>query len=552
MKKLLPILLILLILSGAALADPPVVTKVFPTASGNTITLPGGYSLTLTSSGTLGNPLLSGTAAFALAAQTDEFGNDINSTYVSYVTTSSTATSGTVQPVAPPENSVPMATVSLTGSFAVSGTCILDLAELGAPGAVVSIHTTFALANLVVKKHNTTLETIALPANGGVTYFCDGNANFQRVGTNTTIGGLLGPVPINSTLTVASGTLGVGSVPYSLLTGTPTIVTTGSSSLPGITITISGTNVLLTGTVTAATISGTLPRSQVTLESYGTLSGSSTSIVTLSATGSQNFNTVTLASGSTAYTYSVQLSDSGVVAGDLYELSVALPASSNPTLNIYDSGTGGSPIATIPGNGTAGATTLSFVNTGTSWVPFKKGAALLLNNLSDLPSPATARANLGAAQIVGLPVQAGNQVVTDSTTLVSSTNCIVTLSSTGNYFVDSYEVIENSSTTGLSQSVVNFTGSATQTNITAWRVFTTSTNPNGLVPTFYDQTASPLNYNTAQANFGSNHTMIVERLFTLNVTGTGVLSTQFSMVTASGTADTATLWTGSYLHVFKQ
>jgi hypothetical protein len=58
------ILSILLILSNYLPADPPIATPIRPTASGNTLTLPGGFSLTLTASGTLGSAAFCGANAF--------------------------------------------------------------------------------------------------------------------------------------------------------------------------------------------------------------------------------------------------------------------------------------------------------------------------------------------------------------------------------------------------------------------------------------------------------------------------------------------------------
>lgn len=157
-----------------------------------------------------------------------------------------------------------------------------------------------------------------------------------------------------------------------------------------------------TFTTTGAT-SVTLPTSgtlATTANLYGTttttpLSISAAGNTNLSATGPVNTATATVGTGSGTYTATISLVDSGAIAGQVYEINVAMPASTNPTFQIYDNSTGGTQLTSLVGNGTAGATTLTFHFNGTNWEKYGKGAPLLMNNLSDLPSASTARTNLG-------------------------------------------------------------------------------------------------------------------------------------------------------------
>jgi lysophospholipase L1-like esterase len=206
--------------------------------------------------------------------------------------------------------------------------------------------------------------------------------------------------------------------------GTVTSITAGTG-LSGGTITTSGTIAVQSTT--------------------GSTSISSTGTTTLSATGPVNSNALTFGAGSGAYTSSIVLSDSGVFAGQVYEVYCSLPASTNPTINIYDASTGGTLLTTISSNGIAGATTLQFVNSGTAWSLYKKGALLQFQNLADLPSASTARTNLA---VPGLTT-ANN--FTAAQTITSTTNPQLTWvngANTGSLGLDSSGNVILTSTSG--------------------------------------------------------------------------------------------------------
>ena len=130
-----------------------------------------------------------------------------------------------------------------------------------------------------------------------------------------------------------------------------------------------------------------------TLESFSSVAISGSGNINLSRSSPSDRYSVTV-TGTNAS--SLSLLDAGAAAGDIKEIFVSLPAAA-PVLTIYDNSTGGTLLTTYTGNGTAMNTTLTYVYNGTGWTAFKKGAALIGNNLSDLASAATARANLGAA-----------------------------------------------------------------------------------------------------------------------------------------------------------
>jgi hypothetical protein len=146
-----------------------------------------------------------------------------------------------------------------------------------------------------------------------------------------------------------------------------------------------GSNIT-SGTIAAARVAtlnqnttgsaGSLSNTSQLYGGNGSASISTTGTTTLTATGPVNSEALTFNSGSGAYTASIVLSDSGVTAGQLYEVTLSFPASTNPTITIYDGSTSGTLLATPTINGVAGNTTLQFFNNGTAWSLYPKGAFL--------------------------------------------------------------------------------------------------------------------------------------------------------------------------------
>lgn len=142
---------------------------------------------------------------------------------------------------------------------------------------------------------------------------------------------------------------------------------------------------------------------------YGsTVSISGTSSLPVGRLGMITSQPVSISAGSGPYTAKISLSDAGVRTGDLMLLSISLPASTNPTLQIYDYNTSGTLLKTIASSGTATTLTLIFSNNGTAWTTLPKGDLRADLNLFDLPSPATARGNMGAAGLADNNVFSGS------------------------------------------------------------------------------------------------------------------------------------------------
>lgn len=190
-------------------------------------------------------------------------------------------------------------------------------------------------------------------------------------------------------LSVAAGSLlpldGAGSVPVENLL--PQGAMQGDLNAGGHNITnantISATSLTINGSNGSAT--GT----------SSTLSLSTAGNTNLTATGALNQAVVTVGAGSGAYTATICLVDSGTGPGGIYEMPISMPASTNPTISIYNATTGGTLLTTLTGNGVAYTTTLQFQYSGSAWTLNKKGALLQGQNLADLQSAATARTNLG-------------------------------------------------------------------------------------------------------------------------------------------------------------
>jgi hypothetical protein len=162
---------------------------------------------------------------------------------------------------------------------------------------------------------------------------------------------------------------GAGGNDTAAVAGTDYVTPSGS---------ITGNAAGFTGNL-AGQVTGTQSATVVATTS-GATSISASANTNLSATGPVNTNTITLGTGSGAYTATISLLTSGATNGMLQELNVNIPASANPVLQIYNASTGGTLLSTVTGNGVAGSTTLTYHFNGTAWEPYKKGANLIYQN----------------------------------------------------------------------------------------------------------------------------------------------------------------------------
>ena len=127
--------------------------------------------------------------------------------------------------------------------------------------------------------------------------------------------------------------------------------------------------------------------------------------VTLSRLGSLSTYILTLGTGSGPYTAQLVLPDTGFHSGDVYFIPVTYPASTNPRLQIFDSGTGGTLLHSSTGTAIAGSTVLRFVNvTGTAWSFNPEGAVLQRNLGAVVYSALGAAPNSSAGLLTGSSV----------------------------------------------------------------------------------------------------------------------------------------------------
>lgn len=268
--------------------------------------------------------------------------------------------------------------------------------------------------------------------------------------------------------TNSSGTLSVDATTY--LTTNQTITLTGDTTGSG-TTSIATTTSKINGTSFAGLSTGILKNTTSTGIPSIAISGTDYLAPTGSAlglTGQASYNTISIsAAGNTNITRStnfdvqivtvagsnassISLTHTNAIAGDIQELFIALPAGT-PVITVYDGSTGGTLLSTFAGTGIAGATTLTYSYSGSAWTPLKKGAALLINNLSDLTNTTTARTNLGLGTLAtqngtfsgtSSGTNTGDQIAGTGLTLTSNTfsvntsQNISTLSNlTGNGFV---------------------------------------------------------------------------------------------------------------------
>ena len=205
-----------------------------------------------------------------------------------------------------------------------------------------------------------------------------------------------------------------------------------------------------TGTITLPAVSGTLITAGG-VTSYATVNLSSATSYMLQVLSPVSSANVTISAGSSPYTASIVIPDTGASSGYFYDVYLSIPASSNPTVNIYDGSTSGTLLSTVNTNGVAGNTTLSFFYNGTAWVKFGKGALLAYQNLADLQSASTARTNLGLA--IGTNVEAWSTVLdklvsNTAQTISNLTAGSATKDGSGNTITTTYAPLASPALTG--------------------------------------------------------------------------------------------------------
>lgn len=174
---------------------------------------------------------------------------------------------------------------------------------------------------------------------------------------------------------------------------------------------------------------------------------------------------------------------------------------------------------------------LKKVIAGEGYVPVPGGLATpvsILNGGTGATTAPGALAALGGLAIGGVGTtlsafQISVETVTNSATLVDSTQCVLALA-VGTWDCESWELTTNPSTVGSSKSACAFSGTASQsgqTNLQYQFAF-------GQSLQIVDTNTTPVAYNQALSNFGTNTAMIINRKFRLVVTVAGNLTIQFA------------------------
>lgn len=274
-----------------------------------------------------------------------------------------------------------------TGAFAAAPASVTGI-RLGAGAA--SADTALALGSGVALNSGTLTAT---GSGGTITSLVSGTGiTFNPTGTITSTGTITAATGTTSTtLAIGNDTrfpasvtgirlgAGAGSSDTAVAVGTGLSLTSGTLTATGSELTAGNGIAITTGTISTKTTTGT-----TTIAATGT--------TTLSATGLFNSNAVALSTGT--YVPSIVLSDSGVFAGQAYEIPISWAANVSGTVSFYDSSTGGTLINSIVMNGVAGNTTVNYINpSGSAWVKAGKGANLVYQNNTAGNSVATDASN---------------------------------------------------------------------------------------------------------------------------------------------------------------
>lgn len=208
---------------------------------------------------------------------------------------------------------------------------------------------------------------------------------------------------------------------------------------------------------------------------------STTATTTLTRPAGSDFHTAFLTAGvgTGAYVRSVVLNTTNTPAsGDEFRIVLALPASSNPSVEVYSGATGGTPMSVIKNlSATADTIALDYIYIGSAWVLASSNAT----RIKDLPQtftyaspPADGKievdsATLGVGQMA-VPMQADWNASSGNAQILNKPALIITSAGAG----DSGKVPKLDSTGKLDSSVIPAGGGTNATQIQGVAVSSTA------------------------------------------------------------------------------
>lgn len=102
---------------------------------------------------------------------------------------------------------------------------------------------------------------------------------------------------------------------------------------------------------------------------YSFSSAGNTDLSKAAATEIQSTYTLAVGAGSGSYTRTLTLTTTNCANGDTAFVTLSMPASANPTIEVRDATSGGTLLCSFPGSGDATVLTLQFTFNGTAWIP---------------------------------------------------------------------------------------------------------------------------------------------------------------------------------------
>jgi lysophospholipase L1-like esterase len=217
----------------------------------------------------------------------------------------------------------------------------------------------------------------------------------------------------------------------------------------------------------------------------GTLTSGTT--ITLGRLGGVSTYGLTLGTGPSTYTAQVVLSDSSIHPGDLYFIPVSYPATAGTSavsLQVFDSGTGGTLLHSSTSTGIAGSTVLRFVNvTGTSWSYSPEGAVLARNLGTGVQAALAQAVNTGSGLVSGTALASGSaavsgSAVTSGSAAVSGSAGVANAANSAATAVNATTASSANALTGTAAAnFIQWTGAGTAPGVTAGVAYTVSPAP---------------------------------------------------------------------------